>query len=133
MRRKIALIGYCFGGAVGVEFGSTGAPLAANVSIHGSFGGHQPGWAKNAKGMYLILHGAEDPNYPLEFSHVVDELRADKVPFEVELYSGTGARLLQAEEQGRGARQRQVDRHHRAYAQGAVRHLNAALTPPARW
>ena len=38
---KVALIGYCFGGAVGVEFGSTGAPLAANVSIHGSFGDHR--------------------------------------------------------------------------------------------
>jgi dienelactone hydrolase len=86
---KVALIGYCFGGTVGIEFGATGAPLAANVSIHGSFGGHQQGWAKNAKGMYLILHGAEDPNYPLEFSHVVDDLRAAKVPFEVELYSGT--------------------------------------------
>jgi dienelactone hydrolase len=86
---KIALIGYCFGGAVGVEFGSTGAPLAANVSIHGSFGGHQAGWAKNVKGMYLLLHGAEDPNYPVEFNRVVDELRGAKVPFEVELYSGT--------------------------------------------
>jgi dienelactone hydrolase len=86
---KIALIGYCFGGTVGIEFGSTGAPLAANVSIHGSFGGHQKGWAKNAKGMYLILHGAEDPNYPLEFSHVVDDLTANHVPFEVELYGGT--------------------------------------------
>jgi dienelactone hydrolase len=86
---KIALVGYCFGGTVGIEFGSTGAPLAANVSIHGSFGGHKQGWAKNAKGMYLILHGAEDPNYPLEFSHIVDDLTINHVPFEVELYGGT--------------------------------------------
>jgi dienelactone hydrolase len=86
---RVALIGYCFGGAVGVEFGSTGAPLAANVSIHGSFGGHTPGWAKTAKGMFLILHGAEDPNYPVEFNKVVDDLRAAKTPFEVEIYSGT--------------------------------------------
>ena len=86
---RIALIGYCFGGTVGVEFGSTGAPLAANVAIHGSFGGHAPGWAKNAKGMFLILHGAEDPNYPVEFSKVIDELKAAKLPFEVEMYSGT--------------------------------------------
>jgi dienelactone hydrolase len=86
---RIALIGYCFGGAVGVEFGATGAPLAANVAIHGSFGGHEAGWAKNAKGMFLILHGAEDPNYPVEFSRVIDELKAAKLPFEVELYSGT--------------------------------------------
>src|SRR5579871_4039409 len=62
---RIAEIGYCFGGAVGLEFASTGAPLAANVAIHGSFRQHDPNWAKNVKGMYLILHGAEDMGYPL--------------------------------------------------------------------
>jgi len=88
---RIALIGYCFGGTVGVEFGSTGAPLVANVAIHGSFRDHAAGWAKNAKGMYLILHGAEDQGYPLtEVSKVVDELRAAQVPFQLEVYSGTG-------------------------------------------
>ena len=88
---KIALIGYCFGGAVGVEFGSTGAPLALNVAIHGSFRDHAPGWANNAKGMFLILHGAEDQGYPLPVvDKVVQELRGAKVPFELEVYSGTG-------------------------------------------
>ncbi len=88
---KVALIGYCFGGDVGVEFGSTGVPLAANVSIHGSFGKYPPGWAKNVKGMFLILHGAEDQGYPLTtVSTVVDELRSAKVPFQLEVYSGTG-------------------------------------------
>ena len=88
---KVALIGYCFGGAVGVEFGSTGAPLVANVSIHRSFRGHASGWAKNAKGMYLILHGAEDQGYPLTaVDTVVQELRSAKVPFQLEVYSQTG-------------------------------------------
>jgi dienelactone hydrolase len=88
---KIALIGYCFGGAVGVEFGSTGAPLAANVSIHGSFGGHEAGWAKSIKGRYLILHGAEDQGYPLTtVNGIVNDLRDAKVPFQLEVYSGTG-------------------------------------------
>ena len=87
---KVALVGYCFGGAVGVEFGSTGVPLLANVSIHGSFGDHAPGWAKNAKGMFLILHGAEDEGYPLPVvDKVIQELRAAKVPFQLEVYSGT--------------------------------------------
>ena len=88
---KVALVGYCFGGAVGVEFGSTGVPLVANVSIHGSFRDHAPGWAKNAKGMFLILHGAEDEGYPLSgVDKVIQELRAAKVPFQYEVYSGTG-------------------------------------------
>src|SRR5438034_3403842 len=88
---KVALIGYCFGGAVGVEFGSTGAPLALNVSIHGSFRDHEPGWAKNAMGMFLILHGAEDASYPLPtVDRVVQELRGAKVPFQLECYSRTG-------------------------------------------
>ena len=88
---KVALIGYCFGGAVGLEFGSTGVPLAANVAIHGSFREHDPDWAKNVKGMYLILHGAEDPGYPLTtVGKVVDELRGAKTPFQLEVYSGTG-------------------------------------------
>ena len=88
---KIALVGYCFGGAVGVEFGSTGVPLVANVSIHGSFRDHQEGWAKKAKGMFLILHGAEDEGFPLTtVDQVIQELRAAKVPFQLEVYSGTG-------------------------------------------
>src|SRR5439155_9730830 len=62
---RIALIGYCFGGGVGIEFASTGAPLVANVAIHGSFRDRAPGWTANAKGMFLILHGAEDAGYPL--------------------------------------------------------------------
>src|SRR5262245_59818654 len=44
---KVAMIGYCFGGMVGVDFGSTGVPLAAIIAVHGSFAGHPPGWAQN--------------------------------------------------------------------------------------
>jgi len=88
---KVALIGYCFGGMVGVEFGSTGVPLAANVAIHGSFFDHPAGWAQNAKGKFLILHGAEDVPYPLEkVAEVYNELRKAKVEFQMEFYSGAG-------------------------------------------
>jgi dienelactone hydrolase len=88
---KVALVGYCFGGMVGVEFGATGVPLAANVAIHGSFFDHPAGWAQNAKGKFLILHGAEDMPYPLpKVVEVIDELRKAKRDFEFELYSGAG-------------------------------------------
>src|SRR5437879_1848123 len=88
---RIALIGYCFGGGVGIEFASTGAPLAANVAIHGSFRDRAPGWAANAKGVFLILHGAEDPGFPLTtVNRLIEELRSAKIPFQYEVYSGTG-------------------------------------------
>jgi dienelactone hydrolase len=88
---KVAMIGYCFGGMVGVEFGSTGAPLVANIAFHGSFSDHPAGWAQNAKGKFLILHGAEDKGYPLaKVALVIDELRKAKRDFQLELYSGAG-------------------------------------------
>jgi dienelactone hydrolase len=38
----------------------------------------------------LILHGAEDPVAPMEeLNQVISQLRAAKVNFEVNLYSGT--------------------------------------------
>ena len=75
----------------------------------------------------LILHGAEDQGFPLPVvDKVVQELRGAKVPFQLEVYSGTGHGFSTPEEQGRGARQRAVDRLDRADAQGAVRHLSAA-------
>jgi len=88
---RIALVGYCFGGGVGIEFASTGAPLVANVAIHGSFRDRAPGWAANAKGMFLILHGAEDVGFPLTtVNRLIEELRSAKLPFQYEVYSGTG-------------------------------------------
>jgi dienelactone hydrolase len=88
---KVALVGYCFGGMVGVEFGATGAPLLANIAIHGSFSDHPAGWAQNTKGKFLILHGAEDVPYPLEkVAEVYNELRKAKVDFQMEFYSGAG-------------------------------------------
>jgi len=88
---RIALIGYCFGGGVGIEFAGTGAPLVANVAIHGSFRDRPAGWTANAKGMFLILHGAEDPGFPLTtVDRLIQELRAAKVRFQYEVYSGTG-------------------------------------------
>ena len=69
----------------------TGAPLAANVAIHGSFFDHPAGWAQNAKGKFLILHGAEDVPYPLEkVAEVYNELRKAKLEFQMEFYSGAG-------------------------------------------
>ena len=86
---KLASVGYCFGGTVGVELIETGAPLLGFISVHGSFNNFAPEAAKNIKGRVLILHGAEDPVAPMEeLNDVVSQFRAAKVDFEVNLYSG---------------------------------------------
>ncbi len=86
---KIAVVGYCFGGTVAVELVETGAPLAASVAVHGSFRNFAPEGAKNIKGPMLILHGAEDMTAPLEeVNKLVGDLRAAKISWELEVYSG---------------------------------------------
>jgi dienelactone hydrolase len=87
---RVAAVGYCFGGTVGLELVETGVPLAGFISVHGSFRDFTPEAAKNIKGRVLILHGAEDPVAPMEeLNAVISQLRAAKVNFEVNLYSGT--------------------------------------------
>lgn len=87
---KIAVLGYCFGGTTAVEFAETGAPIVGTVTIHGSFRNFQREAAKNIHGRMLILHGAEDPVAPLsEVNLLIEDLRAAKIGWQLELYSGT--------------------------------------------
>jgi dienelactone hydrolase len=87
---KIAVVGYCFGGTVAIELAETGAPVVGTVTIHGSFRDFTPGAAKNITGRVLLLHGADDPIAPMkEVDLLIDELKAAKVNWELNLYSGT--------------------------------------------
>lgn len=86
---RLAVVGYCFGGTVGVELVETGAPIVGFISVHGAFRNFAPEAANNIKGRVLILHGMEDPVAPLEeVNALISQLRGAKVNFEVDLYSG---------------------------------------------
>jgi dienelactone hydrolase len=87
---KLALIGYCFGGTVAVELAESGAPALGTIAVHGSFRNFTPADAKNIRGKVLILHGAEDEVAPLEeVNKLVSDLRAAKVNWELQIYSGS--------------------------------------------
>ena len=88
---KIALLGYCFGGNVAVEFAEQGPPIVGTIVIHGSFRNFTPGAAKNIHGSMLILHSADDQEAPLSgIMRLTGEMSAAKVGWELRLYSGTG-------------------------------------------
>jgi dienelactone hydrolase len=87
--RRIAAIGYCFGGTVVLEMARSGADLVGVVSFHGGLGTPNPGDAKNVKGKVLVLHGADDPVAPPEqVMAFQDEMRKAGVDWYFVSYGG---------------------------------------------
>lgn len=81
-QRKVAAIGYCFGGGTVLELARGGAELNGMVSFHGSLDTPDPNDAKNIKGKVLVLHGASDPNVTREsVLKFWDEMTNAKVDF----------------------------------------------------
>ena len=87
--KRIAAIGYCFGGTTVLEMARSGAELAGVVSFHGGLSTPNPGDAKNIKGKVLVLHGADDPAVPPD--QVIafqDEMRKANVDWQMVSYGG---------------------------------------------
>ncbi len=79
--KRIAVMGYCFGGGAALELARSGAELAGAVSFHGNLDTKTPEDAKNIKCRILILHGADDPSVPpaqvAAFKKEMDDARVD--------------------------------------------------------
>ena len=120
---RVALIGYCFGGTVGIEMAYAGAPLAATITIHGSFREHASEDAQEHQGQ-----GADPARRRGQgLAALRRSTRSSttcarpRSTFQYELYSGAEPRLFHAAEPGRGTRQRAVDRVVDAVPEGDVR------------
>ncbi|MGZ3694167.1 MAG: dienelactone hydrolase family protein [Bdellovibrionota bacterium] len=88
-KKRIAAIGYCFGGTTALELGRAGADVKGIVSFHGGLDNPTPDDAKNIKAKVLVLHGADDPNVPDEQVAAFEkEMRAAKVDWQLVKYSG---------------------------------------------
>jgi dienelactone hydrolase len=86
---RMAVTGYCFGGAGALELARSGAPLRAVVTFHGSLASASPEDAKNIKASVLVLHGADDPFIKQEeVKGFMDEMRAAGLDWQVVQYSG---------------------------------------------
>ena len=87
--KRIAAIGYCFGGTTVLELARSGADVAGIVSFHGGLSTPNPDDAKNIKGKVLALHGADDPHVtPKEVEAFESEMRNAKVDWQLVAYGG---------------------------------------------
>lgn len=86
--KKIAAIGYCFGGTTVLELARSGAELAGVVSFHGGLGTPNFADAKNIKAKVLVAHGAIDPYVSKsELDGFFKEMNDAKVDYQFIAYS----------------------------------------------
>lgn len=62
--KKVACMGYCFGGSTSLELARGGADLVGVVSFHGNLQTPKPVQAGQMKAKVLVCHGAVDPIVP---------------------------------------------------------------------
>ena len=87
--KKIAAIGYCFGGGVVLEMARAGTDIAGVVSFHGSIDNPNPEDAKDIKASVLVLHGADDPFVKQEQVDAFwNEMKKTSADWQVNIYSG---------------------------------------------
>jgi dienelactone hydrolase len=87
--KRVAAIGYCFGGTAVIELARSGADVAGVVSFHGGLDSPHPEDGKNIKCKVLALHGADDPHVPAkDLAAFEDELRQAKVDWQLVKYGG---------------------------------------------
>ncbi len=85
--KRIAAIGYCFGGTVALELARSGAPVAGVVTFHGVLDTPTPEDGKNIKAKVLALHGADDPFVPPDqVAAFQDEMRKGGVDWQMVYY-----------------------------------------------
>jgi dienelactone hydrolase len=87
--RRIAAIGYCFGGSTALALAYSGADLSAVVTFHGALPVPDPAQAKAIKAKILICHGALDAFIPEgTIQKVREAFEQAKVDYEINYYGG---------------------------------------------
>lgn len=88
---KVAVIGYCFGGAGALETARGGLPVKGVISIHGSYAksADRPNNSITAK--VLIEHAADDKSISrTDYDNLVQELNVGKADWQLITYANSG-------------------------------------------
>ena len=87
--KRVAVLGYCFGGTGALELARSGAKLNAVVTFHGGLDSPTPSDGKNIKSELLILHGKDDPYVPAkDIAAFESELKSNHVKYTMIQYPG---------------------------------------------
>ena len=87
--KRVAAIGYCFGGTTVIELARSGAALNGIVSFHGGLDSPTPADGKNIKCKVLACHGGDDPFVPAkDLAAFEDEMRVANVDWRLIKYGG---------------------------------------------
>jgi len=87
--RRIAAIGYCFGGTVVLEMARGGADLAGVASFHGGLDTPEPAKTGAVKAKVLVLAGGDDPFVPpANVTAFEEEMRKAGADWQIHVYGG---------------------------------------------
>jgi dienelactone hydrolase len=87
--KRLAAIGYCFGGTTVLELAYAGADLAGVVSFHGGLTRPSSEEAKSIKARILVLHGADDPHVSApDIAAFQEAMRQGGVDWQMVFYGG---------------------------------------------
>ncbi len=85
--KKLAAIGYCFGGTGVIELARSGATVLGVASFHGGLDSPEPALGKNIKAKVIAFHGADDPWVPAkDVTAFEEEMRANKLDWQLIKY-----------------------------------------------
>lgn len=87
--KRIAAIGFCFGGTMALELARSGAAIGAAVGFHSGLKTVRPEDAKNIKAKVLACVGADDPSIDFDQRKAFEEeMRAGGVDWQLNVYGG---------------------------------------------
>ena len=87
--KRVASIGFCFGGTMSLELARGGADLKAVVGFHSGLGTAKPDETKSIKPKILICIGAEDPLIPADLRLTFEqEMTRAGADWQIHLYGG---------------------------------------------
>jgi dienelactone hydrolase len=87
--KRLAAIGFCFGGTTVLQLAYSGADLSGVVSFHGGLPQASPEDLKRITAAILVLHGADDSHVPMtDLTAFEEALRQAKLDWQIVCFSG---------------------------------------------